>query len=32
VAVSFSSLEELPYILGLVRQSLDAQMGGDGDP
>jgi predicted transport protein len=28
VEVSLKSLEELPYVIGLVRQSLERQMGG----
>lgn len=31
VEVGLSSLDELPYILGLVRQSFDRQMGNNGD-
>jgi predicted transport protein len=31
VEVAISSLEELPYVLGLVRQSLERQMGSGGD-
>jgi predicted transport protein len=27
VHVSFSNLDELPYVMGLVRQSLDRQLG-----
>lgn len=30
VKVTFSKMEELPYIMTLVRQSYDRQMGGDG--
>lgn len=31
VEVGFSSLEELPYIMGLVRQSVELQLGDGGD-
>ena len=31
VAVSLSSLDELPYVLGLVRQSLELQIGNGGE-
>jgi len=31
VEVGFTSLEELPYIMGLVRQSFERQMGNGGD-
>jgi predicted transport protein len=31
VAVTLSSLDELPYILGLVRQSLELQLGNNSD-
>lgn len=31
VEVGLSSLEELPYIIGLVRQALEKQMGNNGD-
>ncbi len=31
VAVSLSSLDELPYVLGLVRQSLELQLGNGGE-
>lgn len=31
VDVSFTSLEELPYIMGLVRQSFERQMGNGGE-
>jgi predicted transport protein len=31
VEVSFSKLDDLPYIIGLVRQSLEPQLGNDGD-
>jgi uncharacterized protein with ParB-like and HNH nuclease domain/predicted transport protein len=31
VEVSFSAMDELPYVMGLVRQSLEKQMGSDGD-
>ena len=31
VEVGLSSIEELPYVLGLVRQSLETQMGSGGD-
>jgi predicted transport protein len=31
VEVSLSSIEELPYIMGLVRQSFERQMGNGGD-
>ena len=31
VEVSLSSLDELPYVLGLVRQSFEKQMGNDTD-
>jgi predicted transport protein len=30
VEVGLNSLDELPYVLGLVRQSLDLQLGDDG--
>lgn len=30
IAVSLSSLDELPYVLGLVRQSLELQLGNGG--
>ncbi|TVQ00424.1 MAG: DUF262 domain-containing protein [Planctomycetaceae bacterium] len=32
VEVGISSLDELPYVLGLVRQSLELQLGNGGDP
>jgi len=31
VEIALSSLEELPYVMGLVRQSLERQMGSGGD-
>jgi uncharacterized protein with ParB-like and HNH nuclease domain/predicted transport protein len=31
VEVGLSSLEELPYVIGLVRQSLERQLGGSGE-
>ena len=31
VTVSLSTLEELPYVMGLVRQSLDLQLGDGGE-
>lgn len=31
VEVGLSTIEELPYIIGLVRQSLELQLGNDGD-
>ena len=31
VEVGFSDLEELPYVIGLVRQSLELQLGNVGD-
>jgi uncharacterized protein with ParB-like and HNH nuclease domain/predicted transport protein len=31
VEVAFSNLDELPYVLGLVRQSLELQLGNGGD-
>ena len=31
VAVSLSKMEDLPYIIGLVRQSLELQLGNGGD-
>lgn len=31
VEVGFASLEELPYVMGLVRQSLEKQLGNGGD-
>jgi len=31
VEVAFTSLEELPYIMGLVRQSFERQMGNEGE-
>jgi predicted transport protein len=31
VEVGLSSLDELPYVIGLVRQSLEKQMGSAGD-
>ncbi len=31
VEVGFTSLEELPYIMGLVRQSFERQMGNGGE-
>jgi predicted transport protein len=31
VEVGFAKLEELPYVIGLVRQSLEAQLGNNGD-
>jgi predicted transport protein len=31
VAVSLSSLDELPYVISLVRQSLELQLGNGGD-
>ena len=31
VEIGFSSLDELPYVIGLVRQSLEKQLGGDSD-
>jgi predicted transport protein len=31
VEVRFSKIEELPYIVGLVRQSLEQQLGNGGD-
>ena len=31
VEVGFASLEELPYIMGLVRQSFERQMGNGGE-
>lgn len=31
IEVGLSSFEELPYVIGLVRQSLDLQLGGGGD-
>lgn len=32
VEVAFASLENLPYIMGLVRQSFERQMGNEGEP
>jgi predicted transport protein len=32
VEVEFSSLDELPYVMGLVRQSFEQQMGNGADP
>ena len=32
VEVGISNLDELPYILGLVRQSLELQLGNGGEP
>ena len=31
VEVGFSHLDELPYVMGLVRQSLELQLGNGGD-
>ena len=31
VEVGLSSLDELPYVMGLIRQALDRQMGGPQD-
>jgi len=31
VEVNFASLEELPYLMGLVRQSFERQMGNGGE-
>ena len=31
VEVGLAELEELPYVLGLIRQSLEMQMGSVGD-
>ena len=31
VEVGLASLDELPYVMGLVRQSLEKQMGNGGD-
>ena len=31
VEVALTSLEELPYIMGLVRQSFERQMGNEGE-
>ena len=31
VEVGLSSLNELPYVMGLIRQALDRQMGGPQD-
>jgi predicted transport protein len=30
--VSLTALDELPYVLGLVRQSFERQMGNGGEP
>ena len=32
VEVGLSNLDELPYVLGLVRQSLELQLGDSGEP
>jgi predicted transport protein len=32
IQVSLSSIDELPYVMGLVRQSYERQMGNDGQP
>jgi predicted transport protein len=32
VEVGLSTLDELPYVIGLVRQSLELQLGNDGQP
>jgi len=32
VELGLSSSDELPYVMGLVRQSLERQLGDDGEP